>query len=223
MSDEIFYHISRDVFRDYSKAWLQEEFYDVTLVGDDWKRVSAHKLVLFAESEFCQKKLTKATTELSLQGVNSKDINNVLRFIYNGNVEVRNDELTGFLQIARKLELKNLRFPKEDSKEAFEATDEETDTHSQKESEKVTGDDLENVAGLGLSNKDTDEETDVFSHKQSEKVTGDDQENVAGLSSSKVDYKDVLPSVIKVPERPPLPKDYHRPPREEQFHVPEVY
>ena len=58
-------------------------------------------------------------------------------------------------------------------------------------------------------------------------VEGDDKRrarlNCIHHVLSKVDYKDVLPSVIKVPERPPLPKDYHRPPREEQFHVPEVY
>ena len=58
-------------------------------------------------------------------------------------------------------------------------------------------------------------------------VEGDDKRrarlNCIHHVLSKVDYKDVLPSVIKVPERPPLPKDYQRPPREEQFHVPEVY
>ena len=136
---ELFFHISRnDDFRDYSKAWQQEEFYDIALIGDDCERVSAHKLVLFLESEFCRKRLTKATTELCLQGVNSKDINNILEFIYNGKVDVRNDDLKEFLQIARKLELKDLRFPEEDSKEAFEATDEKTDALSQTESEKFT-------------------------------------------------------------------------------------
>jgi polyphosphate kinase 2 len=58
-------------------------------------------------------------------------------------------------------------------------------------------------------------------------VEGDDKRrarlNCIHHVLSKVDYKDVLPAVIKVPERPPLPKDYQRPPREEQFHVPEVY
>ena len=58
-------------------------------------------------------------------------------------------------------------------------------------------------------------------------VEGDDKRrarlNCIHHVLSKVDYKDVLPSVIKVPERPPLPKDYQRPPREEQFHVTEVY
>ncbi len=58
-------------------------------------------------------------------------------------------------------------------------------------------------------------------------VEGDDKRrarlNCIHHVLSKVDYKDVLPSVIKIPERPPLPKDYQRPPREEQFHVPEVY
>ena len=58
-------------------------------------------------------------------------------------------------------------------------------------------------------------------------VEGDDKRrarlNCIHHVLSKVDYKDVLPSVIRIPERPPLPKDYQRPPREEQFHVPEVY
>lgn len=50
-------------------------------------------------------------------------------------------------------------------------------------------------------------------------VEGDDKRrarlNCIHHVLSKVDYKDVLPSVIKIPERPPLPKDYQRPPREE--------
>lgn len=58
-------------------------------------------------------------------------------------------------------------------------------------------------------------------------VEGDDKRrarlNCIHHILSKIDYKDVLPSVIKIPDRPALPPDYQRPPREEQFHVPDVY
>ncbi len=58
-------------------------------------------------------------------------------------------------------------------------------------------------------------------------VEGDDKRrarlNCISHVLSKINYQDVLPNEIELPERPPLPPSYRRPPREEQFYVPDLY
>ena len=138
--DSAFNLLSLDIISVQKIKTKQEEFYDVELVGDDCESVPAHKLVLFAESEFCRQRLTKKTTALCLQGVNSKDINNILRFIYNGNVEVRNDEVEGFFEIGRKLKISGVDFDAEEGSDQ-ENGNEENDTSSENTNEDTDAED----------------------------------------------------------------------------------
>ena len=88
----------------------EDYLHDVTLVGDDHQQVSAHKLVLSACSEYFKdifKNNNKPNVHplLCLNGVSSEDINNVMDYIYNGEVKMYQASLQRFLDVAQRLKL----------------------------------------------------------------------------------------------------------------------
>ena len=88
----------------------EDYLHDVTLVGDDHQQVSAHKLVLSACSEYFRdifKNNNKPNVHplLCLNGVSSEDINNVMDYIYNGEVQMYQASLQRFLDVAQRLKL----------------------------------------------------------------------------------------------------------------------
>ena len=95
----------------------ESEFYDVTLVSDDMHRLSAHKLILSACSEYF-KTILSSIKEYShpvicLDGVSYNDLSSALDYMYNGEVQIEQDNLDNFLTTARKLKLNGL-LPKEE-------------------------------------------------------------------------------------------------------------
>merc|ERR1719154_928058 len=84
---------------------------DVTLVGDDHTQLSAHKLVLSACSEYFKEIFTRnrhANTLLCLEGLSKQDMENVLDYMYNGEVHIFQEDLERFLAIAQRLRLEGL-------------------------------------------------------------------------------------------------------------------
>ena len=89
----------------------EEEFFDVTLVSDDEKQMSAHKLVLSACSSFFKTILRKNTHThplIYLSGVDSKNLGLVLNYIYEGEVNIWQEQLDNFLNLAQKLKIEGL-------------------------------------------------------------------------------------------------------------------
>jgi len=95
----------------FSKLRTSSDFKDVTLVGDDLKLISAHKVILSSCSEYFKSILTQHDHShplICLNGVNSEDIEKVLDFIYTGALQIFQNELDRFLQISQKLKLEGL-------------------------------------------------------------------------------------------------------------------
>ena len=89
----------------------EEYLHDVTIVGDDKNQVSAHKLVLSSCSEYFRnifKNNKHIHPLLCIGGIASVDLNNIMNYIYNGEVNIFQDELDRFLQIAQRLKLNGL-------------------------------------------------------------------------------------------------------------------
>ena len=84
---------------------------DVTIVTDDFMKVSAHKFVLASSSEYF-KNIFKATRQaqpiLCLDEVNSLDLQNVLDYVYNGEVSILQENLEKFMEVGKKLKLEGL-------------------------------------------------------------------------------------------------------------------
>ena len=120
-----------------------DDFYDVTLVGDDLKQVTAHRLVLSASSEYFKKILqnNKGFNHpiLCLQGLIHSDINNIMDFIYNGQLELPQDEVKRYLHLAKRLELFGIHEPIETDLNK-ETSDELLSEGSDEHSKEVEGD-----------------------------------------------------------------------------------
>jgi len=87
-----------------------KDFFDVTLACDD-EQISAHKVILSACSPFFRNILRRNPHQhplLYLKGVKYTDLQSVLNFMYNGEVNVAQEELNSFLAVAEELRVKGL-------------------------------------------------------------------------------------------------------------------
>ncbi len=86
--------------------------FDVTLMGNDQKLISAHKLVLAACSDFFKNIFMNNSRNndlvLFLDGVDAAGINLMLDYIYQGEVQIYQEYLDGFLELAKKFQLDGL-------------------------------------------------------------------------------------------------------------------
>ena len=99
------------VSQSFSALREESDFYDVTLVSDDLTQISAHKLVLSASSQFFKSILKKNPHShplLYLGGVDSTSLGFVLDYIYQGEVQIYQNELDNFLEVAQKLKIEGL-------------------------------------------------------------------------------------------------------------------
>merc|ERR1712042_298008 len=88
----------------------EKDFFDVTLACDD-SQVQAHKVILSACSPFFRNVLRRNPHQhplLYLKGVKYQDLISVLNFMYNGEVNVAQEELNSFLSVAEELRVKGL-------------------------------------------------------------------------------------------------------------------
>ena len=79
-----------NISKTFGSVRTEEYLCDVTLVSDDSRQVSAHKLVLSACSEYFKDIFRKNQKHnhllLCLDGITSNDLTNVLDYIYNGHI-----------------------------------------------------------------------------------------------------------------------------------------
>ena len=116
-----------NVANSFRRLRSEEDFYDVTLVSDDRQQLSAHKIVLSASSEYFKTVLKSNKHShplLCLNGVNTGDLKNILDFIYNGEIQIYQEDLDQFLDIAQRFQLEGLNGGEEsniaDDTEQFE-------------------------------------------------------------------------------------------------------
>ena len=87
------------------------EFTDVTLAFEDGHQVEAHRVILSASSPLFQKllKMNKhAHPLIYMRGMKSEDLMAILDFLYYGEVNIYQDNLDTFLNIAEEMKLKGL-------------------------------------------------------------------------------------------------------------------
>ena len=100
-----------NVSKSFGRLRHENEFYDVTLVSDDQKQVSAHKLILSSSSEYFRnifKQNKHQNPLLCLDGITFSELNSVMDYIYHGKVNIYQEDLERFLKIAEKLRLEGL-------------------------------------------------------------------------------------------------------------------
>jgi len=88
----------------------EKDFFDITLVCDN-DQIQAHKVILSACSPFFRSILTRNPHPhplIYLRGVGLSNLQSVLDFMYNGEVNVAQEELNSFLAVAEELKVKGL-------------------------------------------------------------------------------------------------------------------
>ena len=106
-----------NVSSSFSLLRNEDYLHDVTIVTDDNEQTAAHKLVLSASSEYFKnifKKNKHSHPLLCLEGVNSGDIRNVMDYIYNGELQIFQEDLDRFLNVAQRLKIEGLLAGSED-------------------------------------------------------------------------------------------------------------
>ena len=99
------------VSRSFRQLRQEKDFFDVTLVSDDEIQLPAHKLVLSACSDFFKSILkTNAHSHplLYLSGVTSSNLSFILDYMYQGEVQLYQEQLDSFLDTAQKLRIAGL-------------------------------------------------------------------------------------------------------------------
>ena len=109
-----------NVTSSFRKLRTADDFYDVTLVSDDQKQATAHKIVLSASSEYF-KNILKSNKHshpmICLAGVNSDEMNSILDYIYNGEVQIYQENLDKFLDVAQRFHIEGLMQTEEEVEE----------------------------------------------------------------------------------------------------------
>ena len=146
-----------------------QELCDVTLVADDQIFISAHKVIISAFSNFFRelfKKVNHPNPLLYLNGIDSKYLNYILDYVYNGEVKLIEDDIEIFLKCARKLkiigifdtdipkneELDNNESQDDEPQESIEGSD-TTEVDYNIKVESIMEQEIE-VADTGLENED---------------------------------------------------------------------
>ena len=121
----------KNTIKTFSQLRREEEFFDVTLVSDDQKQMMAHKVVLSSSSEYF-KNILKTNKHshpmICLTGINSIELDNVLNFVYQGQVKIFQEDIDKFLDIAQRLKLNGLlATKKEEDQQSYENFSVKTD------------------------------------------------------------------------------------------------
>ena len=100
-----------NVSKSFNKLRREEDFFDVTLISDDELKLSAHKVVLSSCSSFFKSILRITSTSnpvIYLSGVNSQNLGFMLDYMYQGEVQIFQEQLDDFLTVAQKFKIQGL-------------------------------------------------------------------------------------------------------------------
>ena len=100
-----------------------DEFTDITLVTDDQKQMRAHRVILSACSQVFRNMMRTPTIYphsqmvIFLRGIQHHEMEMVLKFMYQGEVSIRREEVNEFVNVAKSLGIKEFCVEDEDKVE----------------------------------------------------------------------------------------------------------
>ena len=135
--------------KSFSLLKKDQDFFDVTLISDDDKTFAAHKVVLAASSDFFKHILRRADHSkpmIYLSGINQRELTHIMDYIYEGEVNIYQNELDAFLDVAQKLKIQGL---------VGSGQDLEAETHNYAKGEHIS---VETNDGTMLNDNDNQEQ-----------------------------------------------------------------
>ena len=111
-----------------------KNFVDVTLMSNNYHQISAHRVVLSSCSEYFKNVLSNSNNQshlvLCLDGVTKEELEDIVTYMYHGEVNINQNDLEKFLELAQKFVLHGLL----NSETAVYAKEDEITTYSKDES-----------------------------------------------------------------------------------------
>ena len=104
-------HVQVDITSNFCHMRKDEDFSDVTLACDGDDQIEAHKVILAGSSTFFTKLLKQNKHPhplLYMRGMNTSQLRAVVDFIYHGEVNIDQNDLDAFFNLAEELKLKGL-------------------------------------------------------------------------------------------------------------------
>ena len=108
-SDNFFLHLNsfnENIKTTWKEIQVKEDFCDMTLACQD-KQVKAHKLIISSYSPVLRH-ILNSTQNIHLRSVKYKTLQNLLTFMYQGEVDVAKEDLNIFLEVAEDLNIRGL-------------------------------------------------------------------------------------------------------------------
>ena len=100
-----------NVTKSFGLLRSERNLFDVTLVSDSEELIPAHRLVLSACSDFFKnifKEVEHQNPLIYLAGVSSGDIQMLLEYMYQGEVQICQQDINHFMEVAEKLKIDGL-------------------------------------------------------------------------------------------------------------------
>ena len=101
----------QNITKTFSNLRSEEDFFDVTLVSDDNRQLSAHKVVLSSCSEYFKNILNQNKHShplLCLANTSFEEMSQIMDYIYFGEVNLYQDDVDRFVQVAQRFKIKGL-------------------------------------------------------------------------------------------------------------------
>jgi hypothetical protein len=105
----------------FKQLWGDQDFADVTLATADDRQIKAHKVIISSCSPFFRNILVKnphTNPLIYLKGVSFEHLESALKFIYLGQCDVRDDDISAFLATGADLGITGLMEESEEDTEA---------------------------------------------------------------------------------------------------------
>ena len=112
----------------------EQDLFDVTLVSDDQKQIQSHKVVLSACSSFFKPILQKNTHShplIYLSGIDSTNLQFIIDYVYEGEVQLFQEHLDSFLDSAQRLQIAGLLSNQKEESEYEESRFENDDSRNE--------------------------------------------------------------------------------------------
>ena len=187
-------NFQENTIKTFSRLRFEEEFFDVTLVSDDQKQIMAHKVVLSSSSEYFKNILRTnkhSHPMICLTGMTSLDLKNVLDYVYQGEVQIFQENIDRFLNIAQILKIDGLLSSGEDNDDQYlsnksETKQEQTQTYIKSNDDKYDEDSSVNFKAISLNDSSSVDEIEqkVTEHLRKNE-NGDYTCNLCGKTGGK--------------------------------------
>ena len=106
------HNFSKELGEVYLKHIQEDTFFtDVTLACSDGKQIEAHRVILSSQSRFFNRILTSNTKRqllVYIPNISYSELQQILKFLYQGQLEVNEHDLEKFLSLGKELEVVGL-------------------------------------------------------------------------------------------------------------------